>query len=167
MSTNAIKYSIIIFTAVTGSCFYSCKDESLCKWDNMPNSLALRIFKSGIAVSHEDLRKCRLSYYDKGTKKYISDFSPFNIEVSQQNTGLITTRSVGTLSADSNIKTYYIEYPNEWSIDTLRVDYLPRTQATNCLYLQNEIRVNKQPASIDSILRDDFPDFQIYLVFKP
>jgi hypothetical protein len=159
-----IKQITILFVAVISYSLTSCEKESSCKWFHMPHSLRLRIFKSGIVVSHEDLRKCSLTYFERGTKKYISDFSPFNVITDHLNKGLISTRSIGRISADSNIKTYYIECPNGWTTDTLYVDYLPRTPKTNCLYLQNEVKVNTQSASVDISL---YPDFPTYIVDKP
>lgn len=111
-------------------------------YDAVPSSLILKITKSGTVVPDLDLLNVKLSYFENNEKKYVSDFmiNSNNMEVS--NKGFIFTRNIGVLSAKNNIKTYYLEYPNGWQTDTLYVDYLPNTPATNCQYVLNPIKVN-------------------------
>jgi hypothetical protein len=165
MFIKMVKTMMIILVITTVSISSSCKDENLCKWDDMPFSLILKLTKTDIILNDDQLNSCKLSYYKEGVKKYMSDFS-LSKETQNQGKGLIGTRLIGLLSADSNIKTYYIEYPVtwQWKSDTLLVDYLPRTQATNCRYLQNEVKVNGQSASIDNDFHFDTP---VFIVNKP
>lgn len=154
-----------LIIVVLGSCTFStfllcCKktSNSTCKYDAIPSSLILKISKSGTILTDTQLRECKLSYIESNTKKYVTDFV-LSLDVNSRNKGLIASRLIGILSADNGIKTYYIEYPNDWITDTLYVDYLPHTPATNCVYVQNTIKFNGQNASIDNNFHFDSPVF--------
>ena len=141
-----MKNQIIIFMKifVLALFFSNCSKskDDICMYDAVPSSLILKITKSGTVVPDLDLLNVKLSYFENNEKKYVSDFmiNSNNMEVS--NKGFIFTRNIGVLSAKNNIKTYYLEYPNGWQTDTLYVDYLPNTPATNCQYVLNPIKVN-------------------------
>lgn|GEM_PF-6174386 len=84
-------------------------------------------------------------------------------DASNQNKGLIASRIIGILSADNNIKTYYIEYSNGWTNDTLYVDYSPNTPATNCLYVLNRVKYNGKTCAVDDSFHLDLP---VYILNK-
>lgn len=154
-----------IIIAVLSLCSFStfllcCKKSSqpTCKYDSIPSSLILKFTKNGNPVGDNILTNVKLSYFEGSTKKYVTDFA-ISTDTVNQNKGLKASRNIGILSADNNIKTYYIEYPNGWTEDTLYVDYLPNTPSTNCVYVQNAIKVNVQMASIDSSFHFDSPVF--------
>jgi hypothetical protein len=140
------------------------KNETDCKYDAIPNSMFLKITKNGIVLNDTVLANCKLSYIDGAIKKYITDFSKNNLASQYQGMGLISTRLVGILSADNSIKTFYLEYPQAWSIDTLTIDYLKPTPSTNCLYIQNSVKQNGVPAEIDSSLHFNSP---VFIIAKP
>ena len=152
-----------IFLSISLICCKKSNSDSQCKYDAIPSSLILKITKSGIILSDTDLGDCKLSYYDNSVKKYVSDFA-LSSDTANRNKGLIASRLIGVLSADNKIKTYNIEYPNGWASDTLYVDYLPHTPATNCLYVQNSIKYNGQIAQTDSNFHFDSP---VYVISKP
>lgn len=162
------KISIALVTIMLlSSCFVSCKktnSDNICKYDAMPSSLILKFLKNGVKVSDLILKDLKLSYYEANTKKYVSDFSINNLETSYQNMGLITTRLIGVLSADNNIKTFFIEYPNSWPSDTLYVDYSPRSNTNGCQYVQQPCKCNSQLCLIDNSFNFDSP---VYVLNKP
>jgi hypothetical protein len=131
--------------------FINCtkSDENVCKWDAMPDSLILKITKSGTIVSDLVLAEIKLSYYENNAKKYVKDFTIENVDTNIRNKGYISTRGIGTLSGNNNIKTYFIEYPNGWPTDTLYVDYLPNTPETNCRYVLNPVKINNTLADTE------------------
>jgi len=77
--------------------------------------------------------------------------------------GFLGSRSIGLISADENIKTYYIEYPNNWVTDTLLVDYQPRSLSTNCNYVLKSVNFNSVIPIIDTSFHFDAP---VYLLNK-
>lgn len=114
-------------------------------------------------MSDDDLQKLKLRYSANGETKYFTGFSPCLIDPSYKDKGLILVGwEIGLLSAKSNLKEFYIEYPNGWREDTLYVDYLPQSPETNCQCIQNEIRVNGVKAAIDSQMNPP-----AYIIDKP
>ncbi|WP_142687676.1 hypothetical protein [Chitinophaga polysaccharea] len=75
----------------------------------------------------------------------------------------MTTRAIGSISGDQDIKDYYIEYRNG-NIDTLYVDYSDETPASNCQYIRREVRYNGKKAELDSNYSKTFP---VYNFDKP
>jgi hypothetical protein len=153
---------IVLFLISISACFVRCKksNNNTCKYVAMPSSLILKISKSGIPVTDIILSNCKLNYLEANEKKYVTDFT-LSQDVANQNKGLIASRLIGNLSADKGIKTFYLEYPNGWTTDTLYVDYLPHTPATNCLYIQNPLQCNGQLSSIDNSFQFDSPVYKI------
>lgn len=86
----------------------------------IPDSLFFVIKQNGIRLDDNTLNNMKLYYFKGGNKTYVSDFSRASEE--GYNLGVQTTRAIGTISADENIKDYYLEFPNS-DIDTLYVDY--------------------------------------------
>lgn len=149
MKKNKILFaSCILIASFLTNC--SNSNEKTCKYASVPNSLNLKITKSGAIVSDLILSETKLSYYEKNNKKYVSDFSINNIESNFKNKGLISTRNIGVISANNNIKTFYLEYPNGWKTDLLYVDYIPNTPETNCMYVLKPIKVNNVLAIEDN-----------------
>ncbi len=160
---NIICVSLIIIIIVL---FTNCSKskDNVCEYDSIPNSLTLKISKSGDIVPYLVLLNVKLSYFENNEKKYVSDFSPDNVVLNLRDKGYISTRLIGILSAKNNIKTFYIEYSNGWENDTLFVDYLPNTPENNCVYSLNPIKVNNVLATIYT--SPDFGGEKIYEVNK-
>lgn len=161
------KNKILLVICISISSFFTnCTNSKndTCKWDAMPNSSILRITKSGIVVPDNILLNIKLSYYENSTKKYVSDFTIGNIDLNIRGNGYISSREIGFISANKNIKDYYIEYPNGWQTDTIYVDYLPNTLETNCQYVLRPIKVNDVLATVYSTI--DF-NLTVYEVNKP
>lgn len=153
--------SIVIF--LTGMIIIpACKKPSGCHWDAMPSSLFLEFRRGNNFVPDSILTGIKLSYFDGSSKKYVLDFVSSYIDSAYKQKGLIGTRDIGFLSGDSNVKTYYLEYPNGWSSDTLYVDYLTRSPATNCVYVQKIPKINGKNAPVDSTYLDGF----VYIINK-
>jgi hypothetical protein len=108
---------------------------------------------NGQVVPDSILSKVKLSYFEGAVKKYVADFSIATN--GYPNMGFIGTRTIGIMSADSSIKTYYLEYANSWKTDTLFADYLSRSPATNCLYVLQTIKFNNQSTPIDTSFHFD------------
>lgn len=164
-----MKNQIIIFMKifVLALFFSNCSKskDDICEYEAMPNSLGLRITKSGTVVPDLDLLNVKLSYFENNEKKYVSDFSINNIELNNRDKGYISSRIIGILSAKNNIKTYYLEYPNGWQTDTIYVDYLLNTLATNCQYVLNPIKLNNISATV--YVTADFGGKPVYEINKP
>ena len=81
------------------------------------------------------------------------------------NKGLIISEDAGYYSWNQNIKTFYLEYPNNLPTDTLMINYIYGVQ-TNCEFVTNPISVNKQFLQIDST---SFVQFNLrpYTIIKP
>lgn len=127
-----------------------------------PHSLLFLIEKDGNPLINSVLDNLKLSYkikrfLKKDEKKYIDDFLPAIAPLDSM--GIMTTRSIGIISAKGKkIKTYYLEYP-DGDVDTLFVnyEYIPRahadTTACYCLYPLREVKFNGREAHPDSSIK--------------
>jgi hypothetical protein len=122
------------------------KSKSSCRYTTPPNSLFFLLKKAGNRLPDSVLDQVKMSYYLNGNKNYVMDLVRATGE--GYNLGVLTTRSIGILSADKKIKDYYIEYANG-SKDTLFADYEAPTPATNCVYHIKQVSYNSQTASTD------------------
>ena len=86
----------------------------------VPASLFFIIKQNGIRLDDNTLNDMKLYYFRSGIKTYVSDFLRATEE--GYNLGVQTTRTIGDISADENIKDYYLQFPNG-DLDTLIVDY--------------------------------------------
>ena len=154
---------ILLFILLIPSC--SKSTDNTCKYVAIPNSLVIRITKSGVIIPYLSLLNVKLSYFENNEKKYVSDFSPDSVNLNLRDNGYIATRQIGILSAKNNIKTYYIEYSNGWENDTIYVDYLPNTPENNCVYSLNPLKVNDILATIYTT--PDFGGTKVYEINKP
>lgn len=161
------KILILLATTIVGivivqfACTKVSGPNSGCEFSAIPSSLILEFKKDGTIMPDSILAGVKLSYNDGGAKKYVSDFTISNLDSAYQRKGLITSREVGFLSADKNLKTYYIEYFNGWANDTLYVDYITRSPATKCVYVEKPPKFNGSILGADSAYA-----FDIYIINK-
>lgn len=125
----------------------SCSKSSKCHYDDIPNSLFFLLKKNGNKLPDSILNNLKLSYTEKGNKKYLVDFKRATEE--GYDWGIVTTRLIGVMSADQNIKNFIIEYP-DGSNDSLWVDYEAPSQKNSCHYLLKQVKFNNEIASPDS-----------------
>ena len=153
---------ILLFLFIIVSIFSCKKKESACPvfWGYLlPHSLAFIIKNSGQRLPDSILNNLKLSYYNMGIKKYISDFSrgTNEQEIKGYDLGIMGTRDIGFKSADNNIKNYYIEYPNG-NIDTLFVDYRhysaceADTSSCGCSYPMYVVKYNDKNVVLDTAI---------------
>lgn len=142
---------------------YSCSKSSRCYYSAPPPStLILKMNYKGQPISDSILYLTKLSYYENDNKKYVADFKIVS-DTNYKNRGLVGTRSVGVTSADKGIKRFFFEYPNNLMIDTLHLDYLPYSPATNCMYKFKQIKFNSRVPDIDTTFHFSSP---VYVLNK-
>lgn len=134
MTSKSIVIFLMFFCSIP---LLFCKKKSGdCQYASVPNSLFFQIRQNGIPIGSDTLNNVRISYYNNGTKIYIKDLIQATDLYS--NRGILTTRTIGTLGAN----TYFIEYPNLLKTDTLFVEYLLPSPSTNCVYVLQDVRYN-------------------------
>lgn len=139
-------YPIAIFICSFLS-FSSCKKKG-CHWASVPDTLMLEFRQNGSQLPDSILQKVKISYFDNGTKKYISDLAVAS-DSTFSNLGLMGTRTIGSISSGS-INKFYIEYSNGWSKDSIYVHYIPPSEKTNCRYKQEPLKFNTHTAPVDT-----------------
>ncbi|HWR32976.1 MAG TPA: hypothetical protein VN451_05605, partial [Chitinophagaceae bacterium] len=108
----------------------------------------------------------KLSYFEAGQKKYLTDFSRATDQ--GYDLGIMTTRNIGSTSGDNNVKDYYLEYPNG-AKDTLLVDYrhVSYNEAKNnscyCYYPLEQVKYNGVVATPDPTITQQ----KVYRFDKP
>ena len=140
--------------------FFSCSkfsDEG-CHYVSIPNSLILILKKDGQIVHDSILQNTKLFYLVKDSIKFVTDFS-IATDSNYSNDGFVLTRTIGFLSGIDTIKTYYLKYPNNWSTDTLFVDYTEPSLATDCAYILHPVKFNNQLAPVDTSFHFDSPAY--------
>ena len=144
--------------------FFSCSKytKGQCEYLSIPNSLILILKKNGQIVPDSILQKTKLFYLVKDSIKFVTDFS-ISTDSNYFNMGFIGTRTIGFLSGDDSIKSYYLEYPNSWSTDTLFVDYTAPFLVTDCVYILHPVKFNNQLAPVDTSFHFDSP---VYILNK-
>jgi hypothetical protein len=159
------KYNLLIICLLL-LLLFSCKknQSNPCPtfWGyKLPYSLFFKLNLNGNRLADSVLNKLKLSYYQNGSKKYISDFSRAINEGSLNafDSGIMVTRDIGFNSGDANIKDYYLEFP-DGDIDTLFVDYRKYSQCEadtsvcQCLYPLYSVHFNGQKASPDAYITE-------------
>lgn len=136
----------IICTIVLAIGLQHCTKTKKCQYTSPPLSFFFLIKQGGNRLPDSVLDNTRIFYFENGIKKQLSDLVRATEE--GRELGVLTTRLIGLLSADQNIKTFIIEYPVD-PADTLYVDYVSPTPANNCLYSNNLVRFNNQVATPD------------------
>ena len=111
--------------------------------------LFFQIKLNGQPLPNDTLKLIKLSYFNNGTKEYYPILFPDTDSLTNQ--GIWFENYLQDLSADSSIKTYYVEYPFNLPTDTLFIDYRSPTPASFCLIGTNPIEINGKRAVADSV----------------
>jgi len=121
-------FSICIFLWI-GSCSKkNTPTTQPCYPDLTPFVITIEITHNGLIFQDSILSKIKMSYYQSGVKKYVSDFKmgKLYVDTSISVVGSFNafTLSAGitmanTYNADSSVRNFYIEYPNGLSTDTM------------------------------------------------
>jgi hypothetical protein len=127
-----------------------------------PPGISFIIYVHGVPYPGDSLELIKISYYQNGEKKYADLITRPD---SLTNNGLVESRDAAYYSWDQNIKTFYLEYPNNLPTDTLMINYLRNLQ-TNCDFITNPISVNNKFVQVDSTGFIKF-DLMPYLINKP
>ncbi len=121
----------------------------------VPDSLFFIIKQNGQRLDDNTLNDMKLYFFTAGSKTYITDFIRCNNEgnFNAYDSGGQTTRKIGYVSGDDNIKDFYLEYSNG-DIDTLYVDYRYIGEAAYddpcyCYYPMGVVKYNGNIASPD------------------
>lgn len=126
--------------------FSNCSKKNRCHYVSLPNSLFFLLKKDGIRLPDSVLNNLKISYYENATTKYISDLGRAKEE--GYNLGVMTTRLIGDISANKNIKQYFIEY-SDGEKDTLNVDYEPPSISNGCHYNLIQVKFNGKEITPD------------------
>lgn len=132
----------------------------------IPSSLFFLVVKNGTRLPDSDLDNMKLYYFKNAAKTYVSDFQRATGD--GFSLGVQTTRNAGDLSADENIKDYYLEFAGG-DIDTLYVHYrhLGKNEANNnpcfCYYSLEQVKYNGVITSPDPTITQQ----KVYRFDKP
>ncbi len=126
-----------------------------------PHSIFFVIKSNGARLPDSVLNNMRMYYYENNIKKYVTDFTRAVNEAGVQayDLGIQTTRNIGFISGDENIKTYYLDY-EYGPDDTLFVNYVHLTEKQAkrdpcyCYYPLKEVKYNGVVASLDLSLNN-------------
>jgi hypothetical protein len=99
--------------------------------------------ENGKRLPDSILTGVKTSYFQNNQRLFLTDLKRGIIEngFDAYELGILSTRLIGTFSADKNIKNYFIEYP-DGKRDTLFVDYVPPSPNNNCLYILKQVKYN-------------------------
>ncbi len=147
--------------------FLQCSYYGRCAFSTyeIPYSIFFLVNKDGKRISELELTNCNLYYYSKSIKKSVKDLIRATDEF--YDLGILTSRDIGFISGEDNIKEFYLEYGNG-DIDTLYVDYksLNQEDACNhpckCCCPLELVKFNGQIATIDSTIKVQ----QVYIFNK-
>lgn len=152
----------IIFIFIIPIFLYSCKKSksSKCYYSGPPPTFFFTIKQNGQILPADVLNNIKVSYFEEGIKKYVNDI--YQATNYYANKGVLTTRTAGILSADHNIKTFFIEYPKNISTDTVQLDYETYKPSNNCLYTVKQVTLN----NVVSVINTFFQYQPVYLFSK-
>lgn len=135
-----LKYIFILYSSLLTIGLTSCsKSQNKCHYVSPPRSFFFLLKKNGNRLPDSILDNIRIAYMKNGSKLYITDLVRATGDGREM--GILTTRLIGTLSADNNIKPFSIEYP-DGTVDDLFIDYSPPSLSNNCVYIINQIKYN-------------------------
>lgn len=142
----------------------NCSKSNKCYYDTPPNSLFFLLKKGGDRLPDATLTNLKISYIEDGEKKFLPDLIRGVNEggVDAFTMGIMTTRLIGILSADNNIKDFVIEYA-DGSRDSLFVNYEGPSTNTNCFYVIKQVKYNNQVSLPDPTITLQ----TVYLFIKP
>lgn len=150
-----------LFLAISILCISCGKLKSGYDIYKVPHTTYFVIKRDNHRLPDSILDNMKMSYYQAGSKKYVTDFGRAideNGSTEARESGIQVTRNIGFSSSKEGIKDYYLEYPNN-TRDTLYVDYnyLDDDDAYNdpckCNYPFRAIQFNGQVPGIDSLYK--------------
>jgi hypothetical protein len=135
---------------------YSCYKKCAFSTYDVPFSLFFIVKENGSRISDNLLNQVKLYYYKDSNKIIIPDF----IRGTEEgfDLGVLTSREIGFISGEDNIKNYFIDY-NNGDIDTLYIDYksLSQEDACNhpcrCCCPLELVKFNGKIAALDSTIK--------------
>ncbi|MEI6582724.1 MAG: hypothetical protein WCO43_03945 [Chitinophagia bacterium] len=171
---NRIKlFGLVVFVLV--SCKkYSDSDCPSPPYFIPPESLFFQVRQNSKKLDNYSLDWSRL-FYIKNSQRFYLEKRDFKRAVNDLSSNymaydsgvLVAGWSVALLSADDNIKIFYLEYPNG-NIDTIGIDYRHYnnceidTSRCKCIYPRFDIKFNGNTAYTNKIVTDQ----QIYIFNK-
>ncbi len=146
-----MKFFIVIIALLIFQVTVSCNKTNRCTYDSPPPTpLFFKVKKNSKSLSGST-DSLKLYYITNGQKKYLTDL--FQATGVLLNKEILGSSTIPILSADKDIKIFYIEYTNNWSTDTLFYDNLTFSPNTNCQYLLNAIKYNSQIPLTDTTFK--------------
>ena len=147
-----MKYFFLFLTAGFVIATSSC-DKKQIGLQVINNSLFFVIKTNNLRLPDSVLNNLKLYYFKNNVKTFVPDFVRATGE--GYNLGVMTTRDIGNLSGDANIKAYYLEYQNSTK-DTLSINYKhvnydeAKNNSCYCYYPLLEVKYNGVSAQLDS-----------------
>lgn len=138
-----------------------CKklEKEKCTYVSPPASFFFLLKQSGNRLPDEELNNLKISYWEGGVKKYVSDLGRAGED--GYTLGVMSSRLMGLLSADQNVKAFTLEY-GSGKKEALYVDYETAMPANNCVYTIREVRYNSQLVAPDPMISQQ----SVYLLSK-
>lgn len=154
------KFAFALLISCSSMLLVTCgKNSNTCHWAAEPPDFIFQINHNGKIIPDSILNEIKISYYQNGIKKYIPDLGTAT-DTNYINRGLMGSREIGTFEN----QTFFLEYSNGFAIDTLIVNNLLPTPATNCQYKVKQIRFDNQTPLIDTSFKFSWP---VYIFIKP
>lgn len=121
----------------------------------VPDSLGFIIKQNGQRLDDNTINNMKMYYFKSGSKTYMPDFIRGINEgdFHAYDLGVQTTRQIGYVSGDDNVKDFYLEFING-DIDTLYVDYQyigedAYDHPCYCYYPRGVVKYNGVVTSLD------------------
>jgi hypothetical protein len=131
-----------------------------------PEALLIRPIHNMAVLPDATLNQMKLYYFSSQTiKEYVGDFG--RASGSGYQWGILSTTDVASLSANDNIKYYYLEFP-DGDIDTLFVNYQQisddeaRDNDCFCNKPQLGLKLNGNVPSQDTLKPGGIPVYRLY-----
>ena len=117
-----MKYLLLIFICFSLVAVKCTKSRS--GPQDIPRSFFFLIKKNNVRLEDNTLNNTKMYYLKDGAKMYVSDFTRAinGGELNAYDLGIQTSFRIEDISANENIKNFYLEYPNS-DVDTLFIDY--------------------------------------------
>ena len=178
---KTITFILLLLVAIgTAACNRFCRGSF-----PVSNPVLLEIKRGGKVVADSELRGVSLFWIGNEGKEYENtdsialddhvyypptglDASGLNVKVDSTHP-LFKSSSAASISAERNIKNFYIEYADK-RVDTIFIDYQQVSGEDNhCTYTSNvfnEIKFRGNKVPIDSSLINQYQYFPVYIINK-
>jgi hypothetical protein len=166
MKKNIILLAVSCIAVLFG--FNCSKTNNSCYSDEPPDATVwFQLYENGeLVMDSSFLRSVKLYYVQDNQKKYANmhgyfDFPADTVDYKYFENRLMRIDILQTCT----IKEYYLEYPvseEDWTTDTLYVNFLPPSPNTNCQYMLNEFKYNGVTLKGDRTVIN----YCVYILFK-